>query len=73
MKDLSAATGKTIPLDINIGTAGKDTVRATARDESVIKMLGKEKPDTLNQVLHVPDVERGLVSVSSLCEDGATV
>lgn len=29
----------------------------------------RKKPGILNRVLHVPDVEHSLVSMSSLCDD----
>lgn len=73
MNDVSEITEKAISSKISIGKAVEDTFKATSHGESVIKLSGKENPVMLNRVLHVPDAEHSLNSVSSLCDDDATV
>lgn len=66
MKAVSVITGKGVPLNTSIGTAGKDTIKSAAQSESVIRLSDQEKPVILSRILYVTDVEHGLVSVSSL-------
>lgn len=73
MKNVSVTTDKDVLLDINAGTAGKDTIKATVQGESVVCLSGAEKQYVLNPVLHLPDVETSLQSVLSLCNDHHTV
>lgn len=73
MKDMPVNTGKAVPLNISIVTAGRDTMKETAQDESVFRLSTEEKPVILNQVLHVPEAEHSLVFVSSFCEDDHTM
>lgn len=51
----------------------KDTIEAKTQVGSIVRVSCVKKVVRLNQVLYVPDVEHGLVSVSSLREDGDTV
>lgn len=73
MKDVSVISGKTVASYISlmqrlyrkllIETAGKDTIRATAQGESIVRLSGWERPVILSRVIHVPYFEHRLVSV----------
>lgn len=49
MKDLSVISGKAVSFEISTGTADRNTIKATAQIESVIKLPGLEKPVALNR------------------------
>lgn len=73
MKDVSVITGKDVPSNISIGTANKDSIKATAQGGSIIGLSGGQKPVILNRVLRVSDVGPSLVYVSNFCDDGHTI
>lgn len=66
MKDVPRIAGKAVPTNISTGTARKDTIKARAQSESIVKLSGGDKPVRLNRVLHFSDVEHGLISVPGL-------
>lgn len=61
----SIITGKTVPSDATIKTAGKKITKARTEEESVVNLTGRTEPSGLNNVVPDPNVEYSLISVSS--------
>lgn len=59
-------TGKVVPADVIVVTAGKDTIQDMTRGKSVVNVTEGTKPARLNRDLHVPNDEHCLISVSRL-------
>lgn len=73
MKVVLVATRKAVLLNISIGTAGENKIKAAIKGEPVVSITDGKEPVTLNRVIIMSEVEHSLVFVSSLCDNNYTV